>query len=110
MVASRQASAFVMDDILLSTMIAEADNPERYALSEEAVAPVEPLGFMMRREDDAFAELVNNALKQIYTRPDMPVLYQRWFQQPLPGKGITLNISMSAELTEHFKSIREGLE
>lgn len=106
LVADERVAAFAMDDILLSTMIAEADNPERYALSDEAVSPMEPLGFMMRLGDDAFAEQVNTALEQIYTSTDMPLLYQRWFQQPLPGKGITLNVPMSAMLAEHFVSPR----
>ncbi len=106
LVADERVAAFAMDDILLSTMIAEADNPERYALSDEAVSPMEPLGFMMRLGDDAFAEHVNTALEQIYTSTDMPLLYQRWFQQPLPGKGITLNVPMSAMLAEHFVSPR----
>ncbi|WP_225307475.1 amino acid ABC transporter substrate-binding protein [Nitrincola iocasae] len=106
LVADERVAAFAMDDILLSTMIAESDNPERYALSDEAVSPMEPLGFMMRLGDDAFAEQVNTALEQIYTSTDMPLLYQRWFQQPLPGKGITLNVPMSAMLAEHFVSPR----
>ncbi|WP_268746528.1 transporter substrate-binding domain-containing protein [Nitrincola sp. A-D6] len=106
LVADDRVAAFAMDDILLSTMIAESDNPERYTLSEEAVSPTEPLGFMMRLGDDAFAEHVNNALEQIYTSPEMPRLYQRWFQQPLPGKGITLNVPMSDMLAEHFVAPR----
>ncbi|WP_417585915.1 amino acid ABC transporter substrate-binding protein [Nitrincola sp.] len=106
LVSEGRVAAFAMDDILLSTMIAESDHPERYALSDEAVSPMEPLGFMMRLGDDAFAEQVNTALEQIYTSPDMPLLYQRWFQQPLPGKGITLNVPMSTMLAEHFVSPR----
>lgn len=106
LVSNGRVAAFAMDDILLSTMIAESNHPDRYSLSEEAVAPMEPLGFMMRLGDDAFAEQVNKALEQIYTSPDMPLLYQRWFQQPLPGKGITLNVPMSDMLAEHFVSPR----
>lgn len=106
LVGEGRVAAFAMDDILLSTMIAESSYPEKYTLSEEAVTPMEPLGFMMRLGDDAFAEQVNKALEQIYTSPDMPLLYQRWFQQPLPGKGITLNVPMSDMLAEHFISPR----
>ena len=46
----------------------------------------------MREDDQAFVAQVNQALRTIYRRGDMQVLYERWFQQPLPGKGITLNV------------------
>jgi len=104
LVTNGRVAAFAMDDILLSTMIAESDDPERYALSDEAVSPIEPLGFMMRLGDETFAEQVNNALELIYTSPEMLLLYDRWFKQPLPGKGITLNVPISEMLAEHFIS------
>ncbi|MGP5327027.1 amino acid ABC transporter substrate-binding protein [Vreelandella titanicae] len=107
LVADGRVAAFAMDDILLSTMIAESDHPDAYALSEEAITSIEPLGFLMQLGDDAFAAEVNKALEHIYTSPEMPLLYERWFQQPLPGKDITLNVPMSAVLAEHFAAPRE---
>ncbi|OAL58564.1 amino acid ABC transporter substrate-binding protein [Halomonas sp. ALS9] len=107
LVADGRVAAFAMDDILLSTMIAESDHPDAYALSEEAISKTEPLGFMVRRGDNDFAEHVNEALTEIYTSSEMPLIYQRWFQQPLPGKGITLNVPMSDALVEHFIAPRD---
>lgn len=106
LVAEGRVAAFAMDDVLLSAMIAESDEPQAYALSEEAITSTEPLGFMMRLEDDAFAIEVNKALAHIYTSPEMPLLYYHWFQQPLPGKDITLDIPMSEVLAEHFTALR----
>ena len=106
LVAEGRVAAFAMDDVLLSAMIAESDEPQAYVLSEEAITSTEPLGFMMRLEDDAFAVEVNKALKHIYTNPEMPLLYYQWFQQPLPGKDITLDIPMSEVLAEHFTALR----
>jgi len=105
LVAEGRVAAFAMDDVLLSTMIAESDTPDAYALSEEAITTIEPLGFMMRLEDDAFAAEVNKALEQLYTSPEMPLLYEQWFQQPLPGKGVTLNVPMSDALADHFMGL-----
>lgn len=102
LVADGRVAAFAMDDILLSTMIAESEHPDVYALSEETITSTEPLGFLMRLGDDAFAAEVNKALEHIYTSPEMPLLYERWFQQPIPGKEVTLEVPMSAELAEHF--------
>lgn len=106
LVAEGRVAAFAMDDVLLSTMIAESTDPDAYVLSEEAITSAEPLGFMMRLEDDAFAVEVNKALEHIYTSPEMPLLYHQWFQQPLPGKNITLDVPMSEVLAEHFTALR----
>ena len=102
LVTEGRVAAFAMDDILLSTMIAESEDPSAYSLSEEAVTAEEPLGFLMRQGDSAFVEQVNQALREIYQRGDILALYERWFLQPLPGKGITLNVPISETLAQHF--------
>lgn len=102
LVTEGRVAAFAMDDILLSTLIAAAEEPSAYSLSEEAITAEEPLGLLMREDDQAFVAQVNQALRTIYRRGDMQVLYRRWFQQPLPGKGITLNVPMSDTLAQHF--------
>jgi len=102
LVAEGRVAAFAMDDILLSTMIAGSHDPTAYVLSEEAITAEEPLGFLMRQGDSAFVEQVNQALREIYQRGDILALYERWFLQPLPGKGITLNVPISETLAQHF--------
>jgi len=102
LVTEGRVAAFAMDDILLSTMIAESEDPSAYSLSEEAVTAEEPLGLLMRQGDQAFVEQVNQALREIYQRGDILALYERWFLQPLPGKGITLNVPISETLAQHF--------
>ncbi|MFI8750853.1 amino acid ABC transporter substrate-binding protein [Vreelandella lionensis] len=102
LVTEGRVAAFAMDDILLSTMIAESEDPSAYSLSEEAVTAEEPLGLLMRQGDQAFVEQVNQALREIYQRGDILALYDRWFLQPLPGKGITLNVPISETLAQHF--------
>ncbi|WP_422103048.1 amino acid ABC transporter substrate-binding protein [Vreelandella sp.] len=102
LVTEGRVAAFAMDDILLSTMIAESSDPTAYTLSEEAITAEEPLGLLMRQGDSAFVEQVNQALRTLYERGEMLELYERWFQQPLPGKGITLNVPMSDTLAQYF--------
>ena len=102
LVTEGRVAAFAMDDILLSTMIAESEDPSAYSLSEEAVTAEEPLGLLMRQGDQAFVEQVNQVLREIYQRGDILALYERWFLQPLPGKGITLNVPISETLAQHF--------
>lgn len=102
LVTEGRVAAFAMDDILLSTMIAGSHDPTAYVLSEEAITAEEPLGFLMRQGDSAFVEQVDQALREIYQRGDILALYDRWFLQPLPGKGITLNVPISETLAQHF--------
>lgn len=98
LVSDERASAFAMDDILLSSMIAASPNPAAYALSVETLTEPEPYGFMLRLGDKAFEEAVNTALRKTYSSPEMPEIYDRWFTQPIPGKNINLRLPMSEAL------------
>ncbi|MCX8997172.1 amino acid ABC transporter substrate-binding protein [Rhizobiaceae bacterium BDR2-2] len=102
LVTQERVSAFAMDDILLSAMIAESDDPHAYALSEETLTDPEPYGFMMRLGDRDFEEAVNAALERIYRSPEMPAIYDRWFNQPIPGRNIHLQLPMSDALKQAF--------
>jgi len=102
LVTEGRVAAFAMDDILLSTMIASSRDPSAYSLSEEILTAEEPLGLLMRQGDQPFVEQVNQVLREMYQRGDMLELYERWFQQPLPGKDITLNVPMSETLAQYF--------
>jgi glutamate/aspartate transport system substrate-binding protein len=53
MVETDRAAAFVMDDILLASLVATSKAPNDYMISEKALS-VEPYGIMMRRDDPAF--------------------------------------------------------
>ncbi|WP_320194551.1 amino acid ABC transporter substrate-binding protein [Agrobacterium rosae] len=98
LVTDGRVSAFAMDEVLLSTMIAQSKNPADYQISTEKVTGSQPFGFMMRLNDTEFTAAVNDALGEIYKSPDMAELYKRWFESPIPSKGITLNVPMSEAL------------
>jgi len=61
--------------------------PGDYAISAEALS-VEPYGIMLRKDDVAFKKVVNAAMTDITSRSDHPI-YEKWFQKPIPPKGIT---------------------
>ena len=50
MVETGRAAAFVMDDILLSSLVAASKAPQDYVISADALS-VEPYGIMLRRDD-----------------------------------------------------------
>lgn len=98
LVSQERVSAFAMDDILLSSMIAASHDPSAYVLSVETLTEPEPYGFMLRLGDRAFEEAVNAALHKTYSSPEMPKIYDRWFTQPIPGENINLRLPMSDAL------------
>lgn len=106
MVTSGKVSAFAMDDVLLSTMIARSGSPQDYRLSTEMVAEPLPYGFMMRLSDHEFHDAVNAALTKIYASPEMQEIYDRWFNTPIPPDRINLNLPMSERLSQLLKSLQ----
>lgn len=102
LVTEGRAAAFVMDGILLAAMVAKSEHPENYVLSSEALGWPEPYGLMVRLEDTAFRDAVNAALVEIYASGRIEVLYNKWFNTPVPPAGINMRMPMSAELRAAF--------
>src|SRR2546425_5732652 len=100
MVETGRAAAFVMDDILLYSLAAQSRNPKDYAISSEATS-VEPYGIMLRKDDTAFKKVVDAAMTNIYKSGQINAIYGKWFQKPIPPKGLNLNIPMS----DQFKKV-----
>ena len=96
MVDTGRAAAFFMDDILLYSLVANARNPGDWAIGAEAYT-VEPYGIMLRREDPAFKKVVDGAVTQLYKSGQINPIYEKWFQKPVPPKGINLNVPMSPQ-------------
>jgi glutamate/aspartate transport system substrate-binding protein len=97
MLESDRASGFVMDDILLYSIVANSAAPADYVVSEEALS-VEPYGILLRRDDPAFKKVADDALSAIYRNGDINKIYAKWFLNPIPPNGINLNVPMSAPL------------
>ncbi|HTS84446.1 MAG TPA: amino acid ABC transporter substrate-binding protein [Usitatibacter sp.] len=97
MVETGRAVAFVMDDILLYSLAAQARTPGDYEISDVALS-VEPYAAMVRKDDPAFKKLVDASTAKLYQSPAMTALYEKWFQKPIPPKGLNLNVPMAAGL------------
>ncbi len=98
MVETGRAAAFVMDDILLAGLVASSKNPAEFAISKDAFSKPEPYSFMMVRDDPAFKKAVDAAVSKLYKSPEMQTLYSKWFEKPIPPKGLVMNQPMTAEL------------
>jgi glutamate/aspartate transport system substrate-binding protein len=100
MVETGRAAAFVMDDILLYSLVATSKAPGDYAISADALS-VEPYGIMLRKDDAAFKKVVDAAMARIYKSGEIDAIYGKWFLKPIPPKDINLNLPMS----EQFKKV-----
>ena len=103
MVTENRASAFVMDDILLRSFVAETGKPEDYVISDEYLAPPQPYGLMLRHGDTGFRDAVNEALGQIYESGEIEKIYDKWFNAPIPPNGINLKRPLPGDLAEAFR-------
>ena len=106
LVQSDRADAFAMDDILLYGLRASAINPAELAVVGDAVQ-VEPYAIMLRKDDPAFKQLVDATLTQLMKSGEFESLYKKWFQSPIPPKGINLNAPMSRELQDKLKTLSD---
>jgi glutamate/aspartate transport system substrate-binding protein len=97
MVETGRAAAFVMDDILLYSLQANSRNPKEFEISDVSLS-LQPYGPMMRKGDDEFKKAVDDAIGEIFKSGEINKIYHKWFEQPVPPKGINLHVPMSAQL------------
>jgi glutamate/aspartate transport system substrate-binding protein len=102
MVETDRAVAFVMDDILLASLIAGSKAPDDYVISKDAFSKPEPYGIMLRKDDPAFKKVVDAATAALYTGGEAQKIYDKWFTQKIPPKGLNLNVPIGAELKNEF--------
>jgi len=102
MVETDRAVAAVLDDILLASFVAGSKDPAAYVISAEAFSKPEPYGIMLRKDDPAFKKLVDDATAALYRSSDGAAIYDKWFMQKIPPKGLNLNTPMAPELKKVF--------
>ena len=98
-----RAVAFPMDDVILYGLRANAKNPNDF----EVLGPFlsdDPYGIMMRKDDPQFKKVVDNAVSALYKSGEINKIYHKWFESPIPPKGINLNMPMSDALKELVKN------
>jgi len=103
MVETGRAAAFVMDDILLYSLVAGSKAPGDYVISADALS-VEPYGIMLPRGDASFKKVVDEEMISTYRSGAINAIYDKWFLKPIPPKGINLNVPMSASFKKVIAS------
>lgn len=98
-----RAVAFMMDDALLYGEKAKAKKPDEWVVVGKPMSE-EAYGCMMRKGDPEFKKIVDTAITKAMTSGEAAKIYNKWFQQPIPPKGLNLNWPMSEDVIELFKA------
>lgn len=103
MLADGRANAFAGDDILLSGMRATAKNPADYRLAGKTQL-VSSYAIMLSKQDPEFKKLIDQSMTRLIVDGEVPKLYKKWFQQPIPPNGVNLDVPMSYLLRDSFNT------
>lgn len=101
LVQGGKAQAFVLDDILLAGQIANARDPQNYEIVGESLR-TENQALMLRNDDPAFKQLVDDTVGGMMKSGEMEKLYNKWFTSPIPPKNININYPLNAETRDAF--------
>jgi glutamate/aspartate transport system substrate-binding protein len=102
-VQERRADAFMMDEAMLYGLRVKADRPDDWHVVGQPMA-AEVYACMLRKDDPAFKALVDRSLTQLMQSGEALKIYRRWFQSPIPPKGLNLNWPVPASLLELYRS------
>ena len=99
MLESGRAVAFMMDDALLAGEMAKAKKPTDWAVTGTPQS-YEIYGCMLRKGDPDFKKAVDDAIVALYKSGEINKIYAKWFESPIPPKGLNLNFPMSDKVKE----------
>jgi glutamate/aspartate transport system substrate-binding protein len=98
-----RAVAFMMDDALLAGERAKSNNPADFVIVGTPQSH-EAYGCMMRKNDPAFKKVVDDAIAKVQTSGEADKIYKKWFESPIPPKGLNLNFPESEDMKKLFKN------
>lgn len=98
-----RAVAFMMDDALLYGEMAKARRPSDWVVTGTPQSR-EAYGCMMRKGDARFKKLVDAALTRAMTSGQAEVIYRKWFQSPIPPRGLNLNFPLSDAMKRLYRA------
>lgn len=97
MLGTGRAQAFVMDDILLASLIANSSSPTDFKIIDDTLR-TEPYGLVLRKDDPQFKAIVDKTLVALTKSGEFEKIYTKWFQSPIPPRDVNLKFPMSKQL------------
>lgn len=102
MVVSREADAFAMDDVLLYGLRAVHTTPDELEVVGKPMT-IEPYAMVLARDSVAFKTMVDAEMRRLILSREIYAIYDKWFTQPIPPKGINLRLPVPFLLRDSFK-------
>jgi len=96
-----RAKAMMMDDALLAGERAKTKTPHDYVITGTAQSH-EAYGCMVRKGDDGLKSLMNGVIANAETSGLGEKIYNKWFMNPIPPKGLNLDFPMSDSMKALF--------
>jgi glutamate/aspartate transport system substrate-binding protein len=93
----------MMDDALLAGERAKARDPGEWVIVGTPQSH-EAYGCMMRKDDPEFKKVVDDAIAQVEKSGEADKIYNKWFQSPIPPKGLNLNFPESEDMKKLFSN------
>jgi glutamate/aspartate transport system substrate-binding protein len=94
---SGRADAFVMDDNILAGLIVNSKAPADFKIVGESLSE-EPIAIMIPKDDPAYKKLVDDTVIGLMKSGELDKIYAKWFMSPIPPRGATVGMAMSASL------------
>jgi len=98
---SGRAVAFVMDEPLLYGERTKAKNSAEWVVAGKPLQ-TENYACMFRKDDPSFKKLVDGVVADTMKSGRAEKLYAKWFQSPIPPRGINMNYPLSPEMKQLF--------
>lgn len=98
-----RAVAFMMDDALLFGEMAKAKRASDWVVVGTPQSK-EAYGCMLRKDDAGFKKVVDAALSKAMTSGEAEKIYAKWFLNPIPPKGLNLNMPLSEDMKALMKA------
>lgn len=101
MLSTNRAKAMMMDDALLAGERAKSKTPSDLVITGTPQSR-EAYGCMLRKGDAAMKAVIDEAIAQAQTSGQMAAIYQKWFNAPIPPKGLNLDFALSDDMKALF--------
>jgi glutamate/aspartate transport system substrate-binding protein len=102
-VANGHAVAFPLSGILLEAIKANAADPAQYDVVGDLLSD-DALAIMIRKDDPELKTLGDRVIVGMMKNGELARIHRKWFESPIPPKGVNLGVPMSDALKRLFVS------
>jgi len=92
-VLSGKVDAFAMDDVILYGLRATAARPEAFKVIGKPIT-IEPYAIAFEKGNTGLKAIVDAEMRRLIATKELEQLYDKWFMNPIPPKGVNLGMRM----------------